>query len=82
MDEGRECSFTAYQNGMAMLRQPGFPHQSWLTSTPAGKDHWMFQIFHPGEYELEESLWNEEGLGLVFTAILNRIDQAFAPERC
>ena len=44
MDEGAGCSELAFKIGLATLRQQGFPHQMWLTSTPRFKN-WVYRTF-------------------------------------
>lgn len=38
LDEGIYCGYDAWRVMKARLRQPGMPHQGWLTSTPRGMD--------------------------------------------
>ncbi len=45
MDEVHRTPFEAYADLVPALRQPGYPHQLWVTSTPSGKRHWAYQIF-------------------------------------
>ena len=37
----------AFANTQQRLRQRGYPHQCWLTGTPAGRAHWLFAFFYP-----------------------------------
>ena len=47
MDEPRDSPFEAFTNLTGTLRQDGYPHQLWLTTTPAGRRHWLCKIFYP-----------------------------------
>jgi PBSX family phage terminase large subunit len=45
MDEARDSPFAAYTNLSLSIRQQGFPHMGWITTTPSGKRHWLHQTF-------------------------------------
>lgn len=49
MDEPRDSPLEAFLNLQATLRQQGFPHQGWMTTTPLGKYHWTYPLFFPDE---------------------------------
>lgn len=49
MDEPRDSPLEAFLNLQATLRQQGFPHQGWMTTTPLGKYHWTYPLFFPEE---------------------------------
>lgn len=49
MDEPRDSPLEAFLNLQATLRQQGFPHQGWMTTTPLGKYHWTYPLFYPEE---------------------------------
>lgn len=53
MDEPRDSPFEAFTNLAATLRQQGFPHQGWLTTTPLDKYHWIYPTFFPAEAEAD-----------------------------
>ena len=43
IDEANLISYKAWRVVIGRLRQPGFPHRSWLTTTPRGKtDNWLY----------------------------------------
>lgn len=43
MDEARiGHQHETFMNLQGCLRQPGFPHQGWVTTTPAGQRHWLY----------------------------------------
>lgn len=46
-DEPRDSPFEAFTNLTGTLRQQGYPHQLWLTTTPAGRRHWLCKVFYP-----------------------------------
>ena len=46
MDEPRESPLVAFQNLQACMRQQGYPHQGWCTTTPVGKRHWTYGMFY------------------------------------
>ena len=46
MDEPRGSPYDAYRNLKAGLRQTGFPHQGWFTSTPKGRKHWLYRVWY------------------------------------
>ena len=46
MDEPRDSPYVAYTNLVARLRGYEMPKMIWLTSTPAGKSHWLYQVFY------------------------------------
>lgn len=45
IDEGRHVDLDAFHVMVGRLRQPGFTHSGWTTSTPNGHD-WMWQVSH------------------------------------
>src|SRR3990172_2351823 len=50
MDEPRQSPYEAFLSIQASLRQQGFPHQFWLTTTPVGKEHWLHWVWEPEEH--------------------------------
>ena len=50
IDEYREMTERVFTEVMPTLRQPGFPRQCWLASTPGGAAHWSRKIWMPHEY--------------------------------
>lgn len=54
MDEARLSPEEAYSNLMPTLRQPGYPHQFWTTTTAMGRRHWTTKFFSPENYVLDE----------------------------
>lgn len=46
MDEPRDSPYDAFRHLKGGLRQVGYPHQAWLTSTPKGRKHWLFRVFY------------------------------------
>lgn len=76
LDEPRGISETAFLNAVAMLRQPGFPHQAWLTSTPAGKRHWMYVRFE----EQDDSGFEDVPFGRYVTMQACSYDNPYAGE--
>ncbi len=47
MDEARDSPYSAYYNLALSLRQQGFPHMGWITTTPSGKGHWLYRAVAP-----------------------------------
>ena len=47
MDEAALSPLDAFRNLQATLRQRGYPHHAWLSSTPAGRNHWLAKLFVP-----------------------------------
>ncbi len=53
LDEGAQSPYIAFLNLQARLRQRGYPHQGWVTTTPVGKDHWIHRTWFPEEHDDE-----------------------------
>jgi phage terminase large subunit len=53
LDEYRKMPFRVWEALLPTLRQKGFPHQAWMTSTPAGRAHWSRMIWFPKAYAAE-----------------------------
>lgn len=53
MDEPRDSPLLAFQNLQATLRQQGYPHQGWCTTTPVGKRHWTYGVFYREKASME-----------------------------
>jgi len=56
MDEAAQSPHDAFKILQGRLRQPGMPHQGWITTTPKGFN-WVYQEFakdHRDEYELHQ----------------------------
>ena len=47
VDEASNVVEKAFVNLVPTIRQPGFPHQFWLTMTPPGQSHFTFWLFEP-----------------------------------
>ena len=46
IDEAALCSFKAWRVAVGRLRQPGYPHRSWTTTTPRGKTgNWFYEEY-------------------------------------
>jgi PBSX family phage terminase large subunit len=45
MDEGGQSPLAAFNNLTLSIRQQGFPHMGWITTTPVGKNHWLYDVF-------------------------------------
>jgi hypothetical protein len=43
----------AFLNLQATLRQPGYPHQLILSTTPVGRRHWIHAVFYPDRTDPE-----------------------------
>ncbi len=54
MDEATQSPFAAYTNLSLSLRQPGFPHMGWATTTPTTPMHWLFELFFGDERDEQE----------------------------
>ena len=52
MDEPKDSPVEAFFACCERIRQQGFPHQGWMTTTPIGLDHWTFKLFD-SEQEIE-----------------------------
>lgn len=46
IDEGRQVNMEAWKVVIGRLRQKGYEHHAWVSSTPNGHD-WMWKTFHP-----------------------------------
>ena len=46
MDEARNSPAEAFRELKGALRQQGFPHQAWVTTTPIDKRHWLYEYWH------------------------------------
>lgn len=53
LDEDRKMPEKVFTLMQPTLTQVGYPHQAWLTSTPAGKAHWSRKIWLPKQYAKE-----------------------------
>ncbi len=53
MDEYQGSPEIAFTELIPALRQTGYPHQAWLTGTPAGKAHWGRKVWLPKAYAME-----------------------------
>lgn len=50
MDEARVGSqYETFLNLVPATRQPGYPHQGWVTTTPAGRNHWLYWYWVQGQ---------------------------------
>ena len=47
VDEAQGTVEKAFLNLTPTLRQPGYPHQLWITMTPPDQFHWSFWAFEP-----------------------------------
>ena len=47
MDEAALSPLEAFRNLQGTLRQQGYPHHAWLSTTPAGRAHWLAKLFVP-----------------------------------
>lgn len=46
IDEANLVSYKAWRVVIGRLRQPGFPHRTWLTTTPRGRtDNWLYEEY-------------------------------------
>ena len=73
IDEARDSPFEAFTNLQGTIRQQGYPHQGWITTTPAGRRHWLCKVFYPEKaaYDPEERPIDQdtgEGRYLAFPA--------------
>ncbi len=55
MDEPRDSPFVAFTNLVGTLRQFGFPHQGWMTTTPKGRKHWLYRLFFKRDELFEDA---------------------------
>lgn len=53
LDEWRDMPRKVWDHLFPTIRQPGYPLQAWLTSTPGGKQHWCRKVFLPKKYAQE-----------------------------
>lgn len=56
LDEYRKMPFIVWEKLVPTLRgwkKNGYPHQAWMTSTPAGRAHWSRMLFFPKAYAAE-----------------------------
>lgn len=56
MDEARESPYTAFTNLSLSLRQGGYPHMGWITTTPVGRLQWIYDTFFTKKREGFNSL--------------------------
>ncbi len=78
MDEVHDSPLKSWLALQPALRQPGYPHTAWITSTPAGRRHWAVKIFDPANYvymEGEEPL--EHVLGTYKSYTVSTLENPF-----
>jgi len=46
LDEAALCPHDTFRVLQGRIRQPGYPHRGWLTTTPKGKN-WVYRAFEP-----------------------------------
>ena len=74
MDEAAGSSWAAFGKLMPTLRQAGYPHQMWFTTTPLGPYHWLVRLFAPQRYiapmnehwDFEEFEKTQKELGITY----------------
>ena len=47
MDEAAMSPLRAFMNLQGVMRQKGYPHQCWITTTPNGRISWLCKLFYP-----------------------------------
>lgn len=53
MDEARNSPAIAFRELKGALRQQGFPHQAWVTTTPIDKRHWLYTYWYEAPPETD-----------------------------
>ena len=54
MDEARDSPEEAFLSVQGALRGGSSPHMGWITTTPAGKRHWLYRHFYEGATKTEQ----------------------------